>query len=107
LRARCEVVVVAGNHDRELTPLVPLVDCCESTGYIFHHGHCGVGESARVQIIGHHHPAATITDGAGLHLKFPAFVQQEWCWILPAFSPWAGGTAWDADDESRIWLCTP
>ena len=35
-----------------------------------------------MQIIGHHHPAATITDGAGLRLKFPAFVQQERCWIL-------------------------
>ena len=28
--------------------------------------------------------------GPGCGLKFPAFVQQERCWILPAFSPWAG-----------------
>jgi metallophosphoesterase superfamily enzyme len=42
-----------------------------------------------------------------LRLKFPAFIQQERCWILPAFSPWAGGVAWLDDGKSRIWLCTP
>jgi len=63
--------------------------------------------SARIQIIGHHHPAAIIRDGAGLRLKFPAFIQQERSWILPAFSPWAGGVEWPDDGASRIWLCTP
>jgi hypothetical protein len=58
-------------------------------------------------VIGHHHPSATVRDGAGLRLKLPAFVQQGRCWILPAFSPWASGTTWQADAESRIWLCTP
>ena len=45
--------------------------------------------------------------GAGLRLKLPAFVQQGSCWILPAFSPWAAGAAWNADTQSQIWLCAP
>ncbi|MDQ6808427.1 MAG: hypothetical protein M3Z64_03230, partial [Verrucomicrobiota bacterium] len=61
----------------------------------------------RTQIIGHHHPAGTIADGAGLRLKLPAFVQQASCWILPAFSPWASGTNWSRGAEDRVWLCTP
>jgi metallophosphoesterase superfamily enzyme len=63
--------------------------------------------SDSIQIIGHHHPSATVRDGAGLRLKLPAFVQQGSCWILPAFSPWASGAAWQAGAESRVWLCTP
>ncbi len=59
------------------------------------------------QIIGHHHPAGTIRDGAGLRLKLPAFVQDAGCWILPAFSPWAAGVPWQATAGSRMWLCTP
>lgn len=108
LRARCEVVIVAGNHDRQLRGIMPFVERWETPGYIFHHGHCQADDdSARIQIIGHHHPAAAIGDGAGLRLKFPALVQQERCWILPAFSPWAGGVLWRDDGASRIWLCTP
>ena len=60
-----------------------------------------------IQVIGHHHPAASITDGAGLRLKLPAFVQQGSCWILPAFSPWAAGAPWKPRADSRMWLCTP
>ncbi|HJY20431.1 MAG TPA: hypothetical protein VJ278_04505, partial [Chthoniobacterales bacterium] len=52
-------------------------------------------------------PAATLRDGAGLRLKFPALVQQTKCWILPAFSPWAAGTEWEEREPGRIWLCTP
>jgi len=92
LRARCEVIAVAGNHDRQIARRIAFVDRWETAGYVFHHGHCSSEESARVQIIGHHHPAATMTDGAGLRLRFPAFVQQKRCWILPALSPWASGT---------------
>jgi len=101
------VVVLTGNHDRHLRGALPLRDSWESDGFYFHHGHCAADVPERVQIIGHHHPAGTIRDGAGLRLKLPAFVQQGSCWILPAFSPWAGGVEWPQDAESRIWLCTP
>jgi uncharacterized protein len=76
-------------------------------GYEFHHGDCRHHSSSWTEIIGHFHPAASLHDGAGLRLKFPAFVQKENCWILPAFSPWSAGTEWSRDGESRIWLCTP
>ena len=103
---RCAVAVVAGNHDRQLRGHVEMVDSLETDGFHFHHGHCAADTPGRIQIIGHHHPAAVITDGAGLRLKCPAFVQQSSCWIMPAFSPWAAGTRWASDESSRIWLCT-
>jgi len=105
--SRCEVVVVAGNHDRKLRGHIEMVDAFETTQFHFHHGHCATEVAERVQIIGHHHPAAVISDGAGLRLKCPAFVQQSRCWIMPAFSPWAAGTRWTSDESSRVWLCTP
>jgi DNA ligase-associated metallophosphoesterase len=107
LRARCELIAVAGNHDRHIARMIDVVPRWESVEFVFHHGDCEADEPQRIQIIGHHHPAAAVTDGAGLRLKSPAFVQQARCWILPAFSPWAGGVVWPDDGESRIWLCTP
>ena len=106
LATHCEVLVVAGNHDRHLRGHVEMADSFETDQFHFHHGHGAVDSGDRVQIIGHHHPAAVITDGAGLRLKYPAFVQQSRCWIMPAFSPWAAGARWTADQSSRVWLCT-
>jgi DNA ligase-associated metallophosphoesterase len=103
----CEPIVVAGNHDRQLRGKFELFESWETEGFYFHHGHCAAEPSDRIQIIGHHHPAGTISDGAGLRLKYPAFVQQRGCWIMPAFSPWASGTNWAQDKPSRVWLCTP
>jgi putative SbcD/Mre11-related phosphoesterase len=107
LRQRCEVTVLSGNHDRHAAPVIALAQFCEKPGFVFHHGNAAIEKQDRIQIIGHHHPAAYLRDGAGLRLKFPAFVQQPHCWVLPAFSPWAGGVVWPDDGESCIWLCTP
>jgi len=107
LRGGREVVVLAGNHDRQLRATIELRDSWESKGFHFHHGHCAAETPGRIQIIGHHHPAGTVRDGAGLRLKLPAFVQQGSCWIMPAFSPWAAGAAWEPEPGSRMWLCTP
>jgi uncharacterized protein len=106
IRELCEVIVVAGNHDRKLQGKIEMVESWETDQFHFHHGHCLIQPRDRIQIIGHHHPAQTITDGAGLRLKCPAFVQQASCWIMPAFSPWASGTEWTGEEQSRIWLCT-
>lgn len=103
---RCEVVVVAGNHDRQLRGHVEMREALETDNFFFHHGHCAADSGSRIQIIGHHHPAAVITDGAGLRLKCPAFVQQSSCWIMPAFSPWASGARWNSEEPGQIWLCT-
>ncbi|MFL6530574.1 MAG: metallophosphoesterase [Chthoniobacterales bacterium] len=107
LGALCELIVLAGNHDRRSAALLGLQDSWRSDGFYFHHGHCESEADGAIQIIGHHHPTGTVHDGAGLRLKLPAFVQQGTCWILPAFSPWAAGAAWQADTGSRLWLCTP
>jgi len=107
VRMVCDLVVIGGNHDRQLRGSIELLDSWRSGEFHFHHGHCAGKDSRLIQIIGHHHPAGTIRDGAGLHLKLPAFVQQGRCWIMPAFSPWASGTPWIKDEESRVWLCAP
>ncbi|HVF72907.1 MAG TPA: metallophosphoesterase [Chthoniobacterales bacterium] len=107
LGARCETVVVAGNHDRRVRAKIEMVDSWQTDRFYFHHGHCAAEAGERIQIVGHHHPAGVLADGAGLRLKCPAFVQQSNCWIMPAFSPWAAGTRWVPDESSRIWLCTP
>ncbi len=103
----CEPIVLAGNHDRQLRGKIELFNSWETARFRFHHGHCAADPSDRIQIMGHHHPAGTISDGAGLRLKCPAFVQQSRCWIMPAFSPWASGTRLAQDEPSRVWLCTP
>ncbi len=107
LGERCEVIALAGNHDRHLGPALDFLPRWETPDFVFQHGHCEVDAPGRIRIIGHHHPAASVRDGAGLRLKLPAFVQEKSRWILPAFSPWAGGVTWPEDGESRIWLCTP
>lgn len=107
LRIRCEPVLIGGNHDRLLRRSMNLLTSWQTPGFHFHHGDCSVEATQRIQIIGHHHPAGVMRDGAGLRLKLPAFVQRENCWILPAFSPWAGGVPWKSDAQSRVWLCTP
>ena len=84
----CELIVIAGNHDRHLKGTIAFVESWQSERFHFFHGHCAVEKSDRIQIIGHYHPAGVMWDGAGLRLKFPAFVQQGNCWIMPAFSPW-------------------
>lgn len=107
IEKRCEVVAIAGNHDRGLRRHLALVDSYTSGDFEFHHGHCETPADERIHIIGHFHPAAALRDGAGLHLKFPAFVREERCWILPAFSPWSSGTIWEADEQTRVWICSP
>ena len=108
LREQCDVVLLAGNHDAQIKRLnVDLRDSFVTDQFEFHHGDCARKQNGRIQIIGHFHPAATLHDGAGLRLKFPALVQESHCWILPAFSPWAAGTEWTEREQSHIWLCTP
>ncbi|MGI8890286.1 MAG: metallophosphoesterase [Chthoniobacterales bacterium] len=107
LRQHCEVIALAGNHDRHVAHAISFAPTWETPDFVFQHGHCAEVQTDRIRIIGHHHPAASISDGAGLRLKFPALIQQERCWILPAFSPWAGGVNWPDEEGSQVWLCTP
>ena len=116
------LVCVEGNHDRPaLRKDASFVTMHREPGFIFQHGHkyerTLEGESAEgcVVISGHEHPTLNLSDGAGLKLKLPALVQQRRKsatgshenWILPAFSPWAGGTPYDQGHEiTETWGCS-
>ncbi len=107
----CEVILVAGNHDRRAFGAEEMQPAWRTERFYFHHGD-GPGPDAaetagRVVVIGHHHPAATLRDGAGLALKLPAFVQGADRWVLPAFSPWAAGGSGNWGRGARLWLCSP
>ena len=119
LQDRCNVVLIAGNHDRGIKhrrssngssarTKHPILDSWRSGDFYFHHGDCPIETADRIQVIGHHHPTGAVRDGVGLNLRLPALVQQKKRWIMPAFSPWAAGADWfDPNGESRIWLCSP
>ena len=113
LTESCQVILIAGNHDREIksrtaTRKRSLLDSWRSGEFYFHHGDTAPERSDAIEIIGHHHPAGALRDGTGLRLKLPAFVQEKNCWIMPAFSPWAAGSNWSDDNgDSKIWLCSP
>jgi metallophosphoesterase superfamily enzyme len=113
LARECDVVCIAGNHDHPvLVRSSAFVRSHTEDGFFFHHGHrmkemCQAPKEpshARIHVTGHRHPAHVLSDGAGLRLKLPAFVQtftrvihaeaehEAPCWVLPAFSPWASGT---------------
>lgn len=117
VRDRCrELFLIAGNHDRgPIRRELVFTDCLEVGGYFFHHGHeqPAIPEGA-TEITGHWHPSVSLNDGAGLRLRLPSLVQEKSAirggrerWILPAFSPWAGGGAWKSgtDVECRQWAC--
>ena len=106
-----EVVLVAGNHDRPAFAAGEMCPEFVTDRFYFHHGDgpapSDEARGGRTEIIGHHHPAATLRDGAGLALKLPAFVQTARRWVLPAFSPWAAGGGGGFGPGARKWLCSP
>lgn len=119
VRERCaRMVLVAGNHDSG--PIRRALDFRESfqteDGVFFHHGHLSppVSADARMEVTGHWHPSVLISDGAGLRLRLPSLVRERLPgvsrerWVLPAFSPWAGGVKWrprHPEAEWRQWVC--
>ena len=109
LRAETEVVLLAGNHDRRAFSPGEAGNTFVTGGFCFHHGDgTSPPEAAgRREVIGHHHPAGTLRDGAGLSIKLPALVQTEGRWVLPAFSPWAAGGGGGFGRGARRWLCGP
>lgn len=105
------VLVLAGNHDARwsFATSAPII----RDRFVLHHGDRPLASeslsSGAVEIIGHHHPAFVHRDGAGARLKLPALVQSPTRLILPAFSPWAAGVAWNerlAPGET-LWAATP
>lgn len=101
-------VVLAGNHDVKWSRAKE--KSLQRDGYFFHHGNetLAVPEGS-VEIVGHHHPAVTWYDGAGGRLKLPALVEGPRRLIMPAFSPWAAGTPWNAARraDEQLWAIAP
>lgn len=100
-----EVVIVAGNHDRKW----PRADRQEFRlgECLFHHGDVArQPEPGVTEIIGHLHPAVSLSDGAGLRLKVPALVEGPRRLILPSFSDWSAGASWNGrlEEGERLWL---
>jgi len=104
------VNLVMGNHDRGLQELVgdsAGVKCYTSIGnYVFLHGDAGSGEAVAEAIrdaehrdqwiiMGHEHPAVTLTDSAATWEKYPCFLICDRLIVLPAFSRWAAGNSRD------------
>ena len=103
------LICVEGNHDRTgLKRAGQFVPWHGGDGFVFQHGHRfeqvlshTVHLGPVIHVTGHEHPALHFSDGAGLSLKLPAFVQDRITatgaeqWILPAFSPWAGGGVYE------------
>ena len=108
-----EVIALLGNHDRRAFAGAGLGEHLATDGFFFHHGDLPAPADLvgnRIVVEGHHHPAATLRDGAGLALKLPAFVisPDGRRWTLPAFSPWAaGGSNSRSGGRARRWLCAP
>jgi metallophosphoesterase superfamily enzyme len=117
----CTLICVEGNHDRTaLRKDGSFVLIHREPGFCFHHGHkfdrmVSSTPDGLVHITGHEHPTLNLSDGAGLRLRLPALVQQQRSsgdrvvenWILPAFSPWAGGSPYDAGhDIQEVWGCS-
>lgn len=110
-----ELICIAGNHDRgAIRREVAFVDNYACDGFFFHHGHRSPEVPAQmIEVCGHWHPSWSAGDGAGTRLRLPTLVQEKkddrQRWILPAFSPWAGGGRWQSAKACQVrqWACSP
>lgn len=99
-----ELVLLSGNHDKRLQKLisncgaVPLLQEYVASPFTFLHGDRAPSSvfEGQVCIIGHEHPAISLGDGVATSAKFPCFLVSDHLIVLPAFSPWAAGSAFGA-----------
>jgi len=104
-----EVFIISGNHDHRW-PRARLREL-QRPGFYFHHGDDTQLKAPAdvIEVIGHHHPAVSLYDGAGTRLRLPALVASSRRLILPAFSPWAAGTNWlnYLEPKESLWAIAP
>jgi putative SbcD/Mre11-related phosphoesterase len=98
-RGRTELVLLAGNHDRQLQKLLKSVDSKSllraefaAGRNLFLHGDRPATLPAERYIIGHEHPAVSLGDGVSTSRKFPCFLIAENLLTLPSFSNWSAHT---------------
>ncbi len=104
------LILIEGNHDRgAVIRELPFRTHFLIGRFLFHHGHRDDIAPPRgsIEVTGHVHPSVRLTDGAGLSLKYPCLIQEPERWILPAFSPWAGGAHYPGGGPARRWICCP
>lgn len=101
--------VVRGNHDRHV-PVWPNEWRVEEypSGhregpFCFHHEPTSV--RGAVVLAGHVHPTVTV-GRASDRLRFPAFVVQKDCVLLPAFTQFSGGPGFSRSANDRRFACT-
>ena len=106
---RARLRIVLGNHDAHLSTLLSGLDAEVETArqlragsHLLLHGD-GPDDDDRVAeafretapdgrvIIGHEHPALTLSDGVSSSVKCPCFLASREVLVLPAFSRWAAG----------------
>jgi metallophosphoesterase superfamily enzyme len=96
------VTIVSGNHDSKWSRAAGCHSVVRAK-HFFHHGdRVQRVPEGLTEVIGHHHPAMLLHDGAGTRLKLPALVANERRLILPAFSPWAAGAPWRCESQDEV-----
>lgn len=109
LKDRCDdLILIKGNHDKgALIREFDWLPHFEIGEWVFHHGHRDfAGKNGQIEVVGHIHPAYRYSDGAGLSMKLPSFVAGETKWVMPAFSPWAGGVRYACEKSAKQWACS-
>jgi metallophosphoesterase superfamily enzyme len=111
------VTIVSGNHDKRWLATSQadgtrheIKQNAVRGNFFFHHGDCTLPVPAgSIEVIGHHHPALSWSDGAGTRVKIPALISSPRRIILPAFSPWAAGTPWNdrLEAQETLWAVAP
>ncbi|MDP9292044.1 MAG: hypothetical protein M3O82_06760 [Verrucomicrobiota bacterium] len=99
LRERAEVKLIAGNHDRKLRELLDVcgIDLEIATElrlgrFALSHGdNAGNVPRDAWLLMGHEHPAISISDRVASSAKCPCFLIGDNEVVLPAFSRWAAG----------------
>jgi putative SbcD/Mre11-related phosphoesterase len=104
---RARLRFVAGNHDRDLAALFKKTgivhEIARSTAvgpHLLLHGDEPREEAAQANlratkgrvILGHEHPAITLSGGVASHVKCACFLAGPGILILPAFTRWAAGS---------------
>jgi len=95
----CELILLAGNHDRKLQQLLNELNAKDilrgelaAGENLFLHGDCAPRQAATRCVIGHEHPAISLGDGVATSRKFPCFLIAENVITLPSFSSWSAHT---------------
>lgn len=101
LTGMAELVFLAGNHDRGLNALLrecelPIQTVPELTlgRFLLVHGddHRVSIPAGHQMVMGHEHPAISLSDAGATIAKCPCFLVSDSVLILPAFSRWAAGS---------------